>query len=95
MEEGSEPKISHRTTMTLPKETTDHVTANRALSRLKKLQWLHCWLQAEVQDQKVDRHEVRRISRHANEQFGGQQATKGKDLLYLLTVLCKDRHVFA
>lgn len=80
-EKGSKLQISHRTTMTLPKETADHVTANRALSRLKKLQWLHCWLWAEVQDQKVDRHEVRRISRHANEQFVGQQATKGKDLL--------------
>lgn len=67
--------------MTLPEETADHVPANRALSRLKKLQWLHCWLRAEVQDQKVHRHEVRRISRHANEQFVGQQATKGKDLL--------------
>lgn len=95
MKEGSEPKTSHRATMTMPKETADHVTANRALSSLEKLQCLHCWLQAEVQDQKIDRREVRRISRHANEQFVGPQATKGKDLLYLLTVLCKDRHVFA
>lgn len=35
MEEGSKLQISHRTTMTLPEETADHVTANRALSRLK------------------------------------------------------------